>query len=50
LILARARLRWWCIDGSAAARASNVAALLRDKRPVLMIDAFQTGKARTAQD
>jgi dienelactone hydrolase len=34
-------------DGSAAARASeDVAALLRDKRPVLMIDAFQTGKAK----
>jgi hypothetical protein len=34
-------------DGSAAARASeDVAALLRDKRPVLMIDAFQTGNAK----
>ena len=34
-------------DGSAAARQSeDVAALIRDKRPVLMIDAFQTGQAK----
>ncbi len=34
-------------EGSAAARQSDdVAALLRAKRPVLMIDAFQTGKAK----
>jgi dienelactone hydrolase len=34
-------------DGAAAARQSeDVAALLRAKRPVLMIDAFQTGQAK----
>ena len=34
-------------EGSAAARASDdVAALTRDKRPMLIIDAFQTGQAK----